>query len=220
MKPIPTAICLGLSLSCLSFLSAADLGKVGEKWIYQVEGPRPMSNPPVTIEGDRVDEIMTVSGEGDEKRWQVKSVWGKNDENPSVATIDARNRLHQVEVGSAMTIGFTPPVPTDWPELKVGESTRFETKIVVMGFEVPLKYEVKRLEDETATVPAGKFAGCRHLQMVVHASDPSGQPNQTRYDHWMGEGKDRGLIKEIVVTNYQSENSHRTSSSLKQHISP
>ena len=116
-------------------------------------------------------------------------------------------------------IGFTPPVPTDWPDLAVGESTTFETKLAVVGFEMPLKYEVKRLEDQTITVPAGKFEGCRHIQMVILGVDPSGQPSKTRYDHWL-DTRGAGLIKEIAVTNYQSENSQRTICSLKEHRAP
>jgi hypothetical protein len=221
MKLSFPAICLAVSLSCLTHLAAAEIGQLGEKWIYVVEGPRPMSNPPVTVDGDRVDEIVSITGEGADKKWQLKSVWGKDDLTPSLATIDAQSRLHQVEIGSTMTIGFTPPVPTDWPDLKVGDTTTFETKLAVMGFEMPLKYEVQRLPDESITVPAGTFAGCRHIQMVVHGADPSGQPSKTRYDHWMAADQGRGgLIKEIVVSNYQSDSSQRSSSSLKQHIAP
>ncbi len=219
MKTACIVTCLILSLACVQMVEAAGVGKPGEKWIYEQEGPRPLSNPPAAVEGDRVDEVVAVTGEGEGKRWQIKSVWGKNDEMPSVVTIDHRLRLHQVEVGSVMTITFTPPTPTDWPDLKVGESTLFETKIAVMGFEVPLRYEVKRLADETITVPAGKFDGCRRLQMVVAGIDSSGQPNRTRYDHWF-DAKGHGLIKEIVVSNYQSDNSHRSVSSLKEHVVP
>jgi hypothetical protein len=219
MKRIATLICLALSLAHLEDLAAAEPGKVGEKWIYEVEGTRPMSSPPITVDGDRVNEIVAVKGEGSGKRWQIKSTWGRNDDTPSLATIDARNCLHGVEVGSALTIAFTPPVPTDWPDLGVGQSTTFETKLAVMGFEMPLKYEVKRLADQTITVPAGKFEGCRHLQMVMHGTDPAGQPNKTRYDLWL-DPKGSGLIKEIAVTNYQAENSQRTICSLKEHLVP
>jgi hypothetical protein len=219
MKRICLTICLALSFACPHVAESAELEKVGEKWIYEQEGPRPLSNPPTTVEGDRVDEVVAITGEGDSLRLQLKSVWGKNDETPSLATIDGRKRLHQVEIGEALTINFAPPVPTDWPDLKVGETTTFETKLAVMGFELPLKYEVKRLEDETITVPAGKFAGCRRIQMVVHGTDPSGQPNKNRYDHWF-DTKGGGMVREIVVTNYQSDNSHRSICSLKEHIVP
>jgi hypothetical protein len=219
MKRIAAGICLVVSLTQLHHLDAAEPGKLGEKWVYEVEGTRPMSNPPATVDGDRVDEIVSIKGEGADKRWQLKSIWGKNDETPSLATIDSQNRLVGVEVGSALTIGFTPPVPTDWPMLGVGESTTFETKLAVMGFEMPMKYEVKRLEDETITVPAGKFAGCRHIQMLILATDPSGQPSKTRYDQWL-DTKGNGMIKEIAIGNFQSDNSQRTMCSLKQHVAP
>ncbi len=219
MKHNTVVNCLTLTLACAQIVAAASLGKVGEKWIFAQEGPRPLSNPPVTVEGDRVDELVAINGEGDAKRWQLKSVWGKNDETPSLASVDELFRLHKVEIGSALTIEFTPPVPTLWTDLEVGKSTTFETKLAVMGFEVPLKYEIKRLPDEDVTVPAGKFDGCRHIQMVVHGSDPSGQPTKNRYDQWL-DAKGGGVVKEIVVTNFQSDNSHRNICSLKEHILP
>jgi hypothetical protein len=224
MKRIVPVVFAAVSITCLTcatYLGAAEIGKVGEKWVYEVEGPRPMSNPPMTVDGDRVDELVAITGEGADKRWQLKSTWGKDDATPSLATIDAQSRLHQVEIGSTMTIGFTPPVPTEWADLKVGGTTTFETKLAVMGFEMPLKYEVKRLPDESVTVPAGTFDGCRHIQMIVHGVDPSGQASKTRYDHWMSADQGRGgLIKEMVVSNYQSDNSQHSSCSLKQHIVP
>jgi hypothetical protein len=102
----------------------------------------------------------------------------------------------------------------------VGESTTFETKLAVIGLEMPLKYEIKRLPDETVTVPAGKFAGCRRLQMIVRGTDPSGQPSQTRYDQWMAAEPGVGLVKEVVISNYQTDDSQRTTSLLKQHVIP
>jgi hypothetical protein len=213
MKLIHLLVGVTFCLSGFELLNAADKDKIGEKRIFQVEGVRPMSNPPVVVEGDRVDEVMAISGEGEAKRWQVKSIWGKNDEMPSSVTIDAKDRVYRVEVGTMFVVEFKPPVPTDWPELGVGQSTTFETKLGVMGMELPLKYEVKRLDDE-----AGQFAGCRHIQMIVHGTDPSGQPNQTRYDQWFN--AKHGLVKEVVVSNYQSDSSQRTVCSLKEHVVP
>lgn len=212
-------VSLALLVATVAPLNAAASGKPGEKWIYTVDGIRPMSNPPVDVDGDRVDEILSVTGEGAALRMRVKSTWGKDDQNPSLATLDNELRVHQVEVGSMMTIAFKPPVPTVWSELAVGQNQVFETQLSVMGFDMPLKYEVKRLDDETITVPAGKFENCRHIQMVVHATDPSGQPSKTRYDHWI-DAKGQSLIKEITVTNFQSDNSQRTICELKEHRAP
>jgi len=42
--------------------------KVGQKWIYQHDGPRPHSTPPTTIKGDRTIEVTSIQGEGAAKR--------------------------------------------------------------------------------------------------------------------------------------------------------
>ena len=198
---------------------ADGVGQVGEKWIYQHEGTRPLSNPPAAIRGDRTNEVIAIQGEAANKRWLVKHTWGEKDENPGIFHMDAEKRLHQVEVGTSLTLTFAPPVPMEWPELKSGEEKTYESKMAVMGFEVPLKYEVKRLPDEAVRVPAGEFTACRHVQVVVHGIDAQGQPNQSRSDYWF-HPKANGLVKEITISNYETDAKQTSTSTLKAHRAP
>jgi hypothetical protein len=198
---------------------ADGIGKVGEKWIYQHEGTRPLSNPPAAIRGDRTNEVIAIKGEAASKRWLLKHTWGENDENPGVLHLDAEKRLHQVEVGASFNLTFTPPVPMDWAELASGEKKTVESKMAVAGFEVPLKYEALRLPDETVRVPAGEFTLCRHIQVVVQGVDTQGQPSKSRSDYWF-HAKVNGLVKEITISNYETDAKQTSTSTLKAHSVP
>jgi hypothetical protein len=220
MKTLRIAPALIFSLACTWATIASDPGEAGEKWIFEHDGTRPMSNPPEVFDGERTVEVVAVTGTGAKKRWHIKSTWGDNDENPSTAYIDSEKRIHQVDVGAALTLTFAPPPPQDWPDLKPGDETTFETTLTAMGFEVPLKYDVKRLPDETLRVPAGSFTDCRHVQLVVHGTDPQGQTNKTRYDLWLHPKVNNSTVKEVVVSNFESAESHTSTSLLKAHIKP
>jgi len=194
---------------------AADSMQLGEKWVYEHKGHRPMTDPPQPFTGDRVHEVVDVKGEGDAKRWSLKHTWGENDENPGFLHVDGQKRLHQVDVNS-MSLTFAPPLPLEWSELDVGESTTFITSLSVMGFEVPIRYEVKRLRDETVTVPAGKFESCRRVHASIHATDAQGQASETQTDYWF-HSKANGLVKEVSILNSHSADTHTSTSSLKSH---
>ena len=51
--------------------------KVGEKWTYKHEGPRPFADSSAMIKGDRTVEVTTIKGEGAEKRYLLKNMWGR-----------------------------------------------------------------------------------------------------------------------------------------------
>jgi hypothetical protein len=209
------AVCLWLSLTPTPLL-AQGLGVVGEKWIYKHEGIRPMSSPPAAIRGDRTNEVIAIKGDGAAKRWFLKHVWGEKDENPGILQVDSDKRLHRVEAGSSLNLTFAPPAPMDFPELKPGEEKTSESKMTVMGFEILLRYEAKRLPDETVRVPAGEFALCRHLQVLVHGTDAQGQPAKTRTDYWFHPSAN-GLVKEVTVSNFGTDAQQTSTSTLKNH---
>ena len=58
IKFLSIAVTLAIIASGIAY---AEDWKVGEKWIYKHEGPRPHSNPPTTIKGDRL-EFFQSSG--------------------------------------------------------------------------------------------------------------------------------------------------------------
>jgi hypothetical protein len=192
--------------------------KVGEKWIYKHEGPRPFADPSVTVKGDRTVEVTAIKGKGAEKRYLLKNMWGKEDANPSTAYIDSKNMLHKLDIEFMGTLLLDPPVPTIWP-LKPGEEKALKTKMDIGGFEIPIEYVAKRLKDETITVPAGKFKNCQHIQIISSLQNETGQTVKNKQEYWY-HPKARNLVKEVVVTNYHGDNSYTGTSVLKSHTKP
>ncbi len=180
----------GLSVS-------ADEWKVGEKWIYEHEGSRPSFRPDQVIDGDRVREVLSIKGEGDQKRWLLKEQWGKNDERPLTLHMDSKKMIHQMDMGSDRTIEYSKPIPGDWSDLKTdGEKTVEST--VSFGQDVPVKYVGKRLKDETVKTPAGEFKNCQHVQVLytlTFSGDQGTFTLKTKYDYWY-HSKANGMVKE------------------------
>jgi hypothetical protein len=189
--------------------------KVGEKWVYKHEGPRPYGDGSVSVEGDRTTEVTAIQGEGATKRYLLKDMWGTNDPNPSVAQIDPNNMLHKIEVEYVATILFDPPVPTVW-SLKVGEEKTLKTQMDLGGFALPIEYVAKRLKDETLSVPAGEFKNCQHVQVISTMQSDEFPGGKTKLEYWY-HPKVRNLVKEVIVTNYQGDNSYTTTSTLESH---
>ena len=93
--------------------------KVGEKWTFKHEGPRPFSDPTTKVEGDRTLEITAIKGEGDKKRYLLKNQWGTTDVNPATSYIDAKNRIHKIDVQDIATLLLTTEaVVSEIPEEK------------------------------------------------------------------------------------------------------
>lgn len=192
--------------------------KVGEKWTYKHEGPRPFSDPSNTIKGDRTVEVTKIEGEGAVKRYLMKTVWGTEDANPTTTYIDPNNMIHKIEIHNMAILLFSPPVPGLW-SLKPGEKQTVKTNMDIGGFVVPIEYVARRLKDETLTVPAGKFEKCRHYEIISSFQNEMGQSAKAKVDHWY-HPKVRNFVKEVGIMNYQDDNSHTGTSVLKSHITP
>jgi hypothetical protein len=188
--------------------------KVGEKWIYKHEGPHPYGDPSTAVKGDRTDEVIAIKGEGAEKRYLLKTKWGKDDGNPGTAYIDSKNMFHKIDIESMATLSFDPAVPAIWPLLKPGEEEVLKTKMEFGGYSIPIEYVAKRLKDETITVPAGEFENCQHVQVISSTESAMGEPIKMKHDFWY-HPKVKYFVKEVVVTNYQGENSYSGTSVLK-----
>ena len=189
--------------------------KVGEKWVYQHEGPRPYSDPSSTVEGDRAMEVTALQGRGAQQRYLLKNMWGAADATPTTVHIDAKNMIHKIEIESVAVMLFDPPVPVFW-QLKVGEEKTLKTKMELGGFVIPIEYVAKRLKDETLTVPAGEFKNCRHMQIVGTTQSDMFPTSKSKVDHWY-HPRVKNLVKETVITNYEGDNSYTATSVLKSH---
>ena len=189
--------------------------KVGEKWTYKHEGPRPYANPSAMIKGDRTVEVTAIKGEGTEKRYLLKNMWGNEDPNPSTSYIDSKNMLYKLDIENMFTLMINPPVPAIWT-LKPGEEKNLKTNMDFAGFSIPVEYVAKRMKDETITVPAGEFQNCQHVQIISSLQNETGQTVKNKQEYWY-HPKARNLVKEIIVTNYQGDNSYTGTSLLKSH---
>lgn len=192
--------------------------KVGEKWTYKHEGPRPFSDPSIKIKGDLTVEVTKIEGKGAAKRYLLKTLWGTEDPNPTTTYIDSNNMIRKIDVQFMAVLLFNPPVPAIW-SLKPGEKKTLKTNMDIGGFVIPIEYAAKRLKDETVTVPAGKFEKCRHIEIISSLQNEMGEPMKVKVDHWY-HSKVRNYVKEITITNYQDANSYTGTSVLKSHITP
>jgi hypothetical protein len=189
---------------------------MGEKWTYKIEGPRPYADSSAKITGDRIAEVTAIKGEGAEKRYLIKNMWGNEDPNPSISYIDSKNMLHKLDIENLFTLLISPPVPAIWT-LKPGEEKNLKANMDFSGFSIPIEYVAKRMKDGTITVPAGEFKNCQHVQIISSLQNETGQTVKNKQEYWY-HPKVRNLIKEIIVTNYQEDNSYTTTSLLKSHI--
>ena len=189
--------------------------KVGEKWTYKHEGPRPFADSSATIQGDRTVEVIAIKGEGADKRFLLKTLWGTEDANPSTTYIDSKKMIHRIDIENLGVLSITPPVPAVWL-LKSGEQKTLKTQMDIAGFSLNIEYLAKRLKDETITVPAGNFKNCQHIQVITSTQDTTGQPVKHKQDYWY-HPKVGNLVKDVVVTNYKRDNSYIATSLLKSH---
>ena len=202
-----------LILSCGD--AYAEDWKVGEKWTYKHEGPRPFADSSATIQGDRTVEVIAIKGEGSDKRFLLKTFWGTEDANPSTTYIDSKKMIHRIDIENLGVLSITPPAPAVWL-LKPGEQKTLKTQMDIAGFSLPIEYLAKRLKDETITVPAGKFKNCQHVQIITSTQDATGQPVKHKQDYWY-HPKVGNLVKDVIVTNYKGDKSYTATSLLKSH---
>lgn len=187
--------------------------KVGEKWTYQHEGPRPYADPSAKVQGDRIVEVTAIEGEDAERRTLLKSLWGTADGNPAVLHIDAKNLIHKIDIQAMGVLRFDPPIPALW-SLKVGEQKIVKTKVDVGGFAMTIQYVAKRLDDETVTVPAGRFEKCQHVTIVSTTESDFAPSTKNKMDYWYHPSV-KNSVKEVIITNFDSDNSYSATSTLK-----
>jgi hypothetical protein len=188
-------ICLGIGNERLVW--AADPYMVGEAWVYQHEGNRSSGDMSIPFNGERIREILSTGGENENQYWVLAERWGAGDLNPVKFHVDGKKMLREVDASSQI-ISIKPPVPFCWSDLKTGEEKDFESMMAVSGYSSPIQFHVKRLTDETITVPAGEFKDCAKIETLVTMS-PQGAPQSAElkisYTYWY-HPKANGFVKE------------------------
>lgn len=157
-------ICIGLAPG---LDAAAKDWAVGETWVYQHQGFRPFARPDQIQDTSRTRKILSIQGEGAEKRWLLEEKWGTGEGPAAVSYIDASRCMDKTVMGENFSIGFKPGIPVDWSGLKPGEEKKVDTETTMGDNQSKIQYVAKRLADETVTVPAGEFKNAVQVQVVM-----------------------------------------------------
>ncbi len=168
------AVCL---IGLLCAMAGANTGsgpfEVGQRWVYEHQGPRPGSVEPNAIDGQKILHVISTFEEDGAKRWVIQerytndpNVVGRlfvNDERMLVG-FDIEN-----DKGEVARLIYDPPSPYQVPQLDVGAETTIETVLRMNASDVtlPTTITIQRLPDETIETPAGSFTDCQYYTMTA-----------------------------------------------------
>jgi hypothetical protein len=179
--------------------------EVGQKWVYQHQGPRPGNMEPNAIDGQRIRQVLAVNEKQEHPWWIVQETFTNDEDATSLMVVDHERRLTGFEItgekGETIAMTYETPVPYQVPFLAVGEEKVFETRLL-MGpsrIALPTKSVVKRLPDETVATPAGEFVNCQHYHTTSESVldfKIAKIPMTDERDQWYHESVN-GLVKEV-----------------------
>ncbi len=202
----------------------ADPFAVGEKWVYKHDGPRPMSRSSDQIEGDRIQVVTEIRGEGEKKLWIIKETYGADDERPTSYYIDVNKQYAKRDSGPDRSMTYDPAVPYYFPELKVGEEKEIKTNSSFGQGEFPISMTYKRVADETVKVPAGEFENCQHYKVeIVYTFNRGGnEMKMTSNNELWYNAKVNGMVKIVLIRpdrefNGQVRKGYTATSELKEY---
>lgn len=140
--------------------------RLGDTWIYDVK----QEGKPKKIQA--VLKVALEEGEGEAKRWSINQKIG---DQMGKLLVDASGLVHEIQFDSIPVI-FNPPIPMLNPPdgMAVGDEKKFETVASSSKSKVKMDGVVivswKRLEDQSMTVPAGRYENCAHYRMEMELS--------------------------------------------------
>jgi hypothetical protein len=190
--------------------------QIGEKWVYQHEGPKierwELSWDFDPFKGERTKEVMTVEKSNGKKYWVIKESFGAKDPVQTLHYVDERNLVVKhitlmVQMSGMRVISLNKPAyPFDYVSLKIGEEKEFQSQRTVKSFysTYPIAIKFKRLEDQTVEVPAGKFINCQHLKVSISYTIPwnedrdLGQCIISRDSDLWYHAQANGVVKEVT----------------------
>src|SRR5690606_4900041 len=115
------------------------------------------------ISGDRVREVLSVEGEGDEQRWLIQEQWGSNDDRAGKRYVNADRAYDKIVAGDWNTT-VSPAFPFDLVSLEADEEMTQKSTFQFGDFSFPIQLVAKRVADETIEVPAGTYENCTHIE--------------------------------------------------------
>jgi len=205
---IRVVVLLGLVIG--SFLAAgtqAAVGQfeVGQRWVYEHEGPRPGSMEPNAIDGQRIRQVVAVTEEQGQQRWIIEERFTNDQTATSLLHVNHERFLTAFEIanekGESATLAYDVPMPYQVPSLEPGEEKTYETtlRIETPKFAMPTTSVIRRLDDETITTPAGEFANCQHYLTKTRSTmniKIAKIPVTDERDQWYHPSVN-GLVKEV-----------------------
>lgn len=149
--------------------------EVGQRWVYEHQGPRPGSMEPNAIDGQRILHVVGVVGQADAERWVIEERFTNSTAVIGRLHVNAARMLTGFDIvndkGEVATLYYDPPVPYQIAEMDVGGTKTIETTLRMKSseFALPSTLVMERLEDETIATSTREFAGCLHYK-VTHRS--------------------------------------------------
>jgi hypothetical protein len=181
--------------------------EVGQVWTYDHEGPQPWGTKDAT--GVRTCTVLRKAKVGDKDCWVIEDRYEQGERpieefvGPDHSVI--RQILHGGESNDLAE--FEPPLEDPLFSLEMGQEKQAECQVVFHGLadgqetnRFRFTRTMKRLPDESVTVPAGTFADCKRIsdRIVLHLEHEgtSFDVVAVRQAWWDSQ---KGLVKEEFV---------------------
>ena len=178
--------------------------EVGQRWVYQHEGPRFGSVEPNAIDGQRILQVVGGPQQG-HPHWLLQERYTQDEAVVGRLHVSEEQKLTGFDIetkeGDVATMTYDTPMAYPVPQLDVGQAKTIENvlRMVSPEFAMPVKIVMRRLADETIVTPAGEFADCAHYQTTTHSTinvKVAKVPVSEQRDRWYHESV-HGLVKEV-----------------------
>ncbi|UCD49096.1 MAG: hypothetical protein JSW27_16370 [Phycisphaerales bacterium] len=178
--------------------------EVGQRWVYQHQGPRFGSTEPNAIDGQR---ILLVIGGPDQghPHWLLEERYTADEAVVGRLHVTQEQQLTGFDIendkGEVATLTYDTPMAYPIPQLEVGQEQTIVNVLRTESpkFVMPVEIVIRRLADETIITPAGEFADCVHYRTTTHSTfdvKVASVPVSEQRDRWYHKSVS-GVVKEV-----------------------
>jgi hypothetical protein len=193
-----------LIVSLLATGGQAAAYEVGQRWVYEHQGPRFGSTEPNAIDGQRT--LLVIGGpQQGHLYWVLQERYSEDEAVVSRLHVSEEQGLIGFDIendkGEVATMTYDTPMAYPVPKLEVGQEKTIENVLRMDAHELalPVRIVMRRLADETITTPAGQFADCPHYQTTTHTTinvKVAKVPVSEQRDRWY-HASVNGSVKEV-----------------------
>jgi hypothetical protein len=192
-------------MSVVGGTSAIKPFELGQRWVYDHEGPRPQAMEPNAIDGQRILQVVSRDDRSGQAVWGIQERFTGDPNAVGRLYVDDERRLRSIEVinekGEGTRLIYEPSIAYQAMAMQVGGQTVVKTLLRTRDgkFKIPIQMGVRRLEDETVVTAAGRFEGCRHFEFVTKSTIDLKLmkiPMQETHHRWYSD-QVNGLVKEV-----------------------